>query len=117
MRAADALAGGAAAHVHPRIEPAALPPLLADAGFARPVVDIDRVQVSYPSLERLVADLRAMAATNILRSRSPPLTRPQRELASQAFANAGDGQRTTETFGIIHFAAWTPNTDDVALTV
>jgi hypothetical protein len=107
MRAADAVAGAAAPHVHPRIEAAALSPLLAEAGFVRPVVDIERVQVSYPSLDRLAADLRAMGATNVLKSKASPLTRPQREAASTAFAEAGDGDRTTETFEILHFAAWT----------
>jgi hypothetical protein len=106
MRAADALAGVAAPHVHPRVEASALSPLLADAGFVRPVVDIERVPVSYPSLERLVGDLRAMAATNVLRSKAPPLTRAQRDAASEAFARAAAGGRTTETFEIIHFAAW-----------
>jgi hypothetical protein len=109
MRAADAITGIAAPHVHPRVEAAALSPLLSDAGFIAPVVDIDRVEVSYRSLDRLVADLRAMGATNILSSRPPPLGRVAREAAMRTFANAGDGERTTETFEIIHFAAWTPN--------
>lgn len=106
MRAADMVLGVAAAHVHPRIEASALSPLLVDAGFVRPVVDVERVQVSYPSLERLVSDLRAMGATNILQSRPPSLTRAQRSAAVRAFADAGDGLRTTETFEILHFAAW-----------
>jgi hypothetical protein len=106
MRAADALAGVAAPHVHPRIEASALSPLLAEAGFERPVVDIERVQVSYPSLERLVGDLRAMGATNVLCSKAPPLTRAQREAASEAFAESAFDGRTTETFEIVHFAAW-----------
>jgi NADH dehydrogenase [ubiquinone] 1 alpha subcomplex assembly factor 5 len=117
MRAADALGRGAAPHVHPRIEPSALSPLLVEAGFTRPVVDVERVQVTYKSLERLVADLRAMGVTNILNARPKPLTRAQREAAARAFAAAGDGQRTTETFEILHFAAWTPNGNDAALTV
>ena len=108
MRAADTVRGIAAPHVHPRIEAAALSPLLTDMGFIRPVVDIDRVQVSYASLDRLVGDLRGMAATNILCSRAEPLNRTAREAAFQAFANAGNGQRTVETFEILHFAAWTP---------
>lgn len=108
MRAADALSGGAAPHVHPRIEPSALSPLLTDAGFLNAVVDLDRVQANYASLGRLVADLRAMAATNVLRGRAPPLSREQFRAAAQAFAEAGDGQRTTERFEIIHFAGWTP---------
>jgi hypothetical protein len=107
MRAADAVSGVAAAHVHPRIEASALSPLLSDAGFVRPVVDVERVQVSYPSLDRLVADLRAMGATNILKGRSGPLTRVQRDAASRLFAAAGTDGKTTETFEILHFAAWT----------
>lgn len=106
MRAADGVLGVAAAHVHPRIEASALSPLLIDAGFIEPVVDVERVQVSYPSLERLVFDLRAMGATNVLQSKSPPLSRVQRSAAIRAFADAGDGSRTTEIFEILHFAAW-----------
>jgi hypothetical protein len=108
MRAADALTAGAAPHVHPRIEPSSLPPLLADAGFVRPVADVDRVRASYRSLGHLIADLRAMAATNILQMRPQPLSRAQAAAAAREFAAAGDGQRTTETYEILHFAAWTP---------
>ena len=108
MRAADVVTGMAAPHVHPRIEPSALAPLLTDAGFIRPVVDVDRVRASYRSLGDLVRDLRAMGATNVLQMRSLPLSRAQVAAAERAFAAAGDGQRTEETFEILHFAAWTP---------
>ena len=108
MRAADALSGAAAPHVHPRIEPSALSPLLTDAGFVRPVVDVDRVQASYRCLDDVVRDLRAMAATSVLHMRAPPLSRAQTAAARLAFATAGNGERTTETFEILHFAAWVP---------
>jgi NADH dehydrogenase [ubiquinone] 1 alpha subcomplex assembly factor 5 len=109
MRAADLTVGAASAHVHPRIEPAALAPLLNAAGFVAPVVDIDRMQVAYRSFDRLVADLRAMGATNILRERSiRGLPRAARTAAADSFAACGDGDRTRETFEILHFAAWTP---------
>jgi NADH dehydrogenase [ubiquinone] 1 alpha subcomplex assembly factor 5 len=107
MRAADIVTGAAAPHVHPRIEASALAPLLASAGFVHPVVDVDRVPVSYRSLDRLIADLRAMAATNVLTARPRLLGRLGREAASRAFRTAGDGDRTVETFQILHFAAWT----------
>lgn len=107
MRAADSLAGGAAPHVHPRIEPSALSPLLADSGFERPVVDVDRVEVSYSSLDRLVGDLRAMGATNSLKLRPGALSRAQREAAVQRFAPCGASERTIETFELLHFACWT----------
>jgi hypothetical protein len=108
MRAADAASGGAAPHVHPRVEASALAPLLSQAGFVNPVVDVDRVGVSYRSLDRLVADLRAMAATNLLSARPRFISKIARQAAIGSFAAAGDGERTDETFEILHFAAWAP---------
>jgi NADH dehydrogenase [ubiquinone] 1 alpha subcomplex assembly factor 5 len=108
MRAADRVDGTAVPHVHPRIEAAAFAPVLAAAGFVDPVVDVDRVRVSYASLDRLIGDLRAMGAANILCARSrKPLSRSARAAAMQAFALAGSEGRTHETFEILHFAAWT----------
>jgi SAM-dependent methyltransferase len=108
MRAADALESAAAAHVHPRIEAAALAPLLDSAGFIMPVIDIDRVQIGYRCLADLVRDLRTMGATNILVQRPRILTRGALEKAQATFAAAGDSGRTVETIEILHFAAWTP---------
>jgi hypothetical protein len=108
MRSADSVAGVAAPHVHPRVEAAALAPLLEQAGFVRPVVDVDRTQVSYRSLAALVADLRAMGATNLLTAR-PHISVTKSSLAAAArhFDDSGNGERTTEVFEILHFAAWT----------
>jgi SAM-dependent methyltransferase len=110
MRAADAVSGTAAPHVHPRIEASALAPLLVDAGFVMPVVDVDRVQASYRSLESLIGDLRGMAATNVLAARPRVLGKDAWRAARQAFGKAGTGERPTETFEIVHVAAWTPTT-------
>jgi NADH dehydrogenase [ubiquinone] 1 alpha subcomplex assembly factor 5 len=109
MRAADAVSGAASPHVHPRIEPAALAQLLGAAGFAMPVVDVDRVNVAYRGLRKLVADLRAMGGTNLLTARSRrPLARKALNAAEDDFAAAGQDGRTVETFEILHFAAWSP---------
>lgn len=109
LRVADQVAGVASAHVHPRIEASALAPLLSSAGLVMPVVDVDRVSLAYPSLQRLVGDLRGMGATNILAARSRrPLSRLAYAAASAAFATAGDGTRTVETIELLHFAAWSP---------
>lgn len=109
MRAADTASGGATPRVHPRIEASALAPLLASVGFVNPVVDVDRVAASYRSLAALVRDLRRMAATNILLQRSrQAVSRAAYLAAAEVFAAAGDGERTSETFEILHFACWTP---------
>ena len=98
----------AAPHVHPRIEAAALAPLLGRRGFTMPVVDVDRVPVSYEIVDRLVDDLRAIGATNILAAATPASQRKRtRAAAALAFASAGNDGRTIETFEILHFAAWT----------
>lgn len=109
MAAADRAVGLAAAHVHPRIEASALAPLLEQAGLSRPVVDVDRAAVSYRSLQALVRDLRGMAATNVL------LQRPRHYfgksglvVAAEEFARHGRDGRSTETFELLHFAAWKP---------
>ena len=107
MRAGDAATKSAAPHVHPRIEASALGPLLSNAGFQSPVVDVDRIPVSYASLSRLVADLRAMAATNVLRERPRVMSRASLAAAARAFSETGDGHRTVETFEVLHFAAST----------
>jgi hypothetical protein len=108
MRASDAVRGEAVPHVHPRIEPGALATLLTAAGLTMPVVDVDRVRVSFETLARLVEDLRSMGSTNILSQRSRrPLSRAEWHAATEAFASARQGDRTTETFEILHFAAWT----------
>ncbi len=104
MRAADAVAGVAAAHVHPRLEPAALAGLLSAAGFAMPVVDVDRVALAYSSLDNLVDDLRRMAATNVLVARSRrPLLRAALAAARETFSTAD-----CERLELLHFAGWTP---------
>jgi hypothetical protein len=110
MRAADEHSGAATPHVHPRVEPAALAGLLSDSGFSMPVVDVDRVSVSYESLWSLVRDLRAMGATNLLTARSrKPLGRGAAEAAARQFASQAETDRVTERFELLHFAAWTPH--------
>ena len=105
MLAADGLAGKASPHVHPRIEASGLAQLLTAAGFAMPVIDVDRVDLSYRSLGGLVRDLRAMGATNILSARSfRPISRLGLEAARSAFL-AGD-DLAAEQVEILHFAAW-----------
>jgi hypothetical protein len=50
-----------------------------------------------------------MGATSILNQRPrKPLLTEAKIAAEAAFRSAGDGQRTLETFEILHFAGWTP---------
>lgn len=112
MLAADSATGrGVAPRTHPRIDPAALSGLLADAGFHLPVIDVDRVCLKYSSLDALVADLRGGGATNALARRDRrPITRLGLAEARAAFLSAGAEERVD----LIHYAGWTPASGDRA---
>lgn len=100
---ADQPTGRIAPRSHPRLDPAALAGLLGDAGFERAVVDVDRVEVRYSSLQRLIEDLRDLGATNQLADR--PRRSPGKAWAARLEAAFPPG--TTERFDLVHFSAWT----------
>lgn len=107
MLAADRVDGGAAPRLHPSIDGPSLAALLGSVGFTEPVIDVDRVAVSYPDLDRLVGDLRAMGCTNILSERSRrPISRRGLAAARAAFLDGSDP--ANERFELLHFAAWAP---------
>jgi SAM-dependent methyltransferase len=110
MLAADAAEGGAAPRIHPQIDVRAAGDLLARAGFTLPVVDCHGLDVRFGTLLSLVADLRAMGATNVLATRSRrPLTRLGLAAAMADFAaNADQDGKTAERFEIINVLGWTP---------
>jgi SAM-dependent methyltransferase len=110
MFAADAVAGGTAARVHPQIDVRAAGDLLTRAGFALPVVDVQPVDVRFSSFLGLVRDLRAMGATTLLAARS---RRPLgRHALAAAIADFGeDGEKTAERFEILHLLGWSPSPD------
>jgi SAM-dependent methyltransferase len=113
MAAADEAEGGAAPRIHPQIDVRAAGDLLQRAGFALPVADSETVEVRYRGLSGLVADLRAMGATNILASRSrKPLGRRAYAAAIAAFgAEAEADGKTRERFEILHLLGWAPGPD------
>lgn len=102
--------------VSPRVAPFAdlrdLGGLLQRAGFALPVVDVERITVRYASPLGLMHDLRRMGATNVLRERRrQPLRRAtlarMMEFYGERFADS-DG-RVRATFEIVWLAGWSPH--------
>ena len=72
------------------------------------VVDRDVVEVRYASLPDLVADLRAMGATNQLAGQTAPPFGPAGFAAAVAdfAAQAGADGKTAERFEIVHLSGW-----------
>jgi len=85
--------------------------LLQRAGFALPVADQDRINVTYASPTALMHDLRAMGETNALSQRRKHFT------SRTVFARAAElyAQRYTEegricaTFDVIYLTGWAPH--------
>ncbi len=87
---------------HPMFDVRAVGDLLARAGFVRSVADVDAHQLSYARLTDLLADLRAHAATNILRDRHMFARSAYRELCLAL----ADAEPFAETLSIITFTGW-----------
>lgn len=98
--------GRVVARTHPRIEPSSLAGLLTAAGFAMPVVDVDRVRLRYRGLDNLICDLRLMGATSTLANRPPPLSRSEAQRAREVFSARQAEGRTEELVEILHFTGW-----------
>ncbi|MGW8207321.1 MAG: methyltransferase domain-containing protein, partial [Hyphomicrobiaceae bacterium] len=92
--------------IHPMVDVRAGGQLLQRAGFADPVIDSRHMDVSFPSLDRLVGDLRAQGLSNVLADPGPPLSRDALERARKAFVHAGDSGRTIERFEILTLSGW-----------
>ena len=104
--------GGAAPRVHPFVDLRDLGALLQRAGFAMPVVDLERIVVRYRDLAALMADLRGMGAANSLfaRSRRPvPRAFFARAQAIYAETFADPGGRLPATFDLVWLSGWAPH--------
>jgi NADH dehydrogenase [ubiquinone] 1 alpha subcomplex assembly factor 5 len=104
--------GGASPRVSPFADLADLGGLLQRAGFALPVVDGDRIEVTYPGALPLMRDLRAMGEGNALLERRKSFTR-RATLARAAVRYAAlfgrpDG-RIPATFQLVTLTAWAPH--------
>jgi NADH dehydrogenase [ubiquinone] 1 alpha subcomplex assembly factor 5 len=111
ITAADAAVGTSAARIHPQIDVASAGDLLVRAGFALPVADLDSFDLSYPDFGRLIDDLRAAAATNVLAERHG-VSRAWLAAAASAFAaRANASGKVRETISLVTLTGWAPSPD------
>lgn len=106
------LEGGASPRVAPFVDVRELGGLLQRAGFALPVVDSEALTVRYDSMFALMADLRAMGATNVLTARArTPLRRGTLMRAAEIYARRfGDPDgRLRATFDLVWASGWAPH--------
>lgn len=114
MAAELEILGGVSPRVIPFLDVRDLGGLLQRAGFTLPVTDTDRVTVRYGSMFDLIADLRAMGATNPLHERTRrPASRALFLRAAEIYAerHADPDGRLRATFEIVSASGWAPHPD------
>jgi SAM-dependent methyltransferase len=111
VAAESRLTGGAALRVHPMIDVRDGGALLQRAGFAMPVADRDRLDVTYASPLALMQDLRSLGETCILADRAGQgLTRDMIAAVSSIYASehgTGTG-RVRATYTLVTLSGWAP---------
>jgi malonyl-CoA O-methyltransferase len=82
---------------------------LVRAGFAAPVLDVDRYTLTYSDVRGLAADLKAVGARNATAGRLRGLTGPRKFAAMQAAYELyrRDG-RLPATYEVVFGQAWAP---------
>lgn len=81
--------------------------MLVHAGFADPVIDMEMITVTYPSPDALLAELKAIGATNQTRGRPRGLTgRRRRQALHEALAGLARDGRVPATFEVVYGHAW-----------
>jgi malonyl-CoA O-methyltransferase len=89
---------------------------LVRAGFAEPVLDVERVRLTYPDTVALMRDLKANGAQNATRGRPPGLTgRARMEKMRTAYEALRSDARLPASFEVVYATAWGQDAPQPAL--
>ena len=113
LAAETELYGGASPRVAPFTDVREAGALLQRAGFALPVADVETVTVRYDTLFDLMADLRAMGATNALlaRSRRPGVAQASSPAPPKSMPSVSPTRTVAirATFSFVWMSGWAPD--------
>lgn len=80
---------------------------LTRAGFAEPVLDVHRIELSYPDVLALARDLKAIGAHNAASARLKGLTgRAKWRAMTAAYEEFRRGDRLPASYEVVYCAAW-----------
>jgi len=106
------ISDGVSPRVSPMVDLRDAAGLMQRAGFALPVVDTDRITVTYEDAFRLMSDLRGMGEANAVLERRKSFTPRGLFLrAAQIYADrfAGPDGRIPATFEVLYLHGWRPS--------
>lgn len=104
--------GGMSPHISPFADKLQIGSLMQRAGFSIPVIDSEKITVTYDNIFKLMQDLRFMGEGNTLIKRPKNITNKQlflkaNEIYSYNFSDIDN--RITATFEIIFVHGWAPH--------
>ncbi|TVQ69760.1 MAG: malonyl-[acyl-carrier protein] O-methyltransferase BioC [Chromatiaceae bacterium] len=98
------------AHVNAFMDMHDIGDALVRAGFADPVMDVERMTVTYPDVRGLMRDLKAIGATNALSGRGRGLTSPGRLRAlEKAYEEYRQEGLLPASYEVVYGHAWVPD--------
>jgi malonyl-CoA O-methyltransferase len=96
-------------HVHLFIDMHDLGDALVRAGFAAPVLDVERFTLQYLDVRKIAGDLKATGARNLTAARAKGLTSPRKFAAMQtAYEQFRQDGRLPATYEVVFGHAWAP---------
>ncbi len=99
----------AATHVHDFLDMHDVGDALTRAGFSEPVLDVERIELTYADALALTRDLKAVGAHNVTAARARGLTGKEKwramTRAYESFRRDRDG-RLPATYEVVYGAAW-----------
>jgi malonyl-CoA O-methyltransferase len=94
-------------HVHPFIDMHDLGDALVHAGFAEPVLDVERITLTYPDIKSLLNELKASGSCNALPGRARGLTtRTQFAQLTTAYESYRHQGKLPTTYEVVYGQAW-----------
>lgn len=110
LRRAWAVAdGGAYPHVSPFLDMHDIGDALVRAGFADPVMDAERITMTYSTVRDLMQDLKAIGGRNALQQRARTMTgRSTLAAMEQAYERERQEGRLPSTWEVVYGHAWMP---------
>ncbi|CEP12351.1 hypothetical protein [Parasitella parasitica] len=103
--------GGISPRISPMADSSDMSRILTRAGFTLTTVDVDEIQVNYPSAFELMQDLRAMGESNAVLTRRPFLKRDTLLAAASIYKELHGSPDGTipATFSVIYLIGWKPS--------
>ena len=97
-------------HVHAFIDMHDIGDAMVRAGFAQPVLDAERITLTYSDVRSLMNDLKGLGAHNVAKGRTRGLTGPQRLAAmTAAYEKFRTDDRLPATYEVVYGHAWCPD--------